>query len=75
MIFRGNLTARQAADRFAQAAFEKPRQVGQLKPSSRSTGPGLHATFRLVDGSRWYEIWLMFDYSGWSIEPVFGCPV
>jgi hypothetical protein len=66
-ITTGHLTAREAADEFARTAFDPPRAVGTWR--NRERGCHHHyADFQLVGGVRWYEVWLLFDYSGWNIE-------
>ena len=61
-----NRTARDAADEFARTAFEEPRKVGVFR--NREHGHHNHyADFQLIDGARWYEVWLLWDYSGWNI--------
>jgi len=53
------ITARQAAERFAETAFDEPRKVGcyLINPSR----------FQLVDGRKWYQINPLPNYAGWEI--------
>lgn len=67
------MTARQAADEFARTAFENPRKVQVFKPTDHPSRD-LCGTFHLVDGCRWYEVWLSFDKRYFNIEPVVSCP-
>lgn len=63
-----NMTARDAAAEFARTAFDDPRTVGTFR--NREHGHHHHyADFQLVGGVRWYEVWLLYDYSAWNIEP------
>ena len=61
MIIRDTkLSARTAADRFAEMAFDEKRKVGKW----------LGNKFQLVGGRQWYEVHLTPDYTGWSIEAI-----
>jgi hypothetical protein len=61
------MNAREAADEFARTAFDEPRKVGRWR--TREHGHISHyADFQLIGGTRWYEVWLLANHSGWNIE-------
>lgn len=55
-------TARDAADRFAATAFGEPRTVGEVKHLRGQL------RFRLVNGTHWYRVSMIPDFSGWEIK-------
>ncbi len=58
------MTARQAADHFAETCWEQPRKVGEWKQV------GLTPTFQLVNGVQWYSVDMLPHGEGWEISAI-----
>jgi uncharacterized membrane-anchored protein len=58
------MTARQAADHFAETAWEQPRKVGKWKHA------GVTPCFQLVRGSQWYSVDILPHGEGWEIAAI-----
>lgn len=63
------LTARQAAEQFAQQYSEEGREVGTVLIAAGAE-PGHNIDFQFVGGVRWYGVRLLPDFSGWDVEPL-----
>lgn len=61
-------TARDAADYFAREAFAEQRKVGEWENVAGSSRHHHCARFRLIGGRQWYGVWMLADYSGFSVE-------
>lgn len=57
-----SMTARDAANYFAENAFEEPRKVGTI-----IAAPDAAMKFQLVNGVQWYAVRILPDYSGWEV--------
>ena len=64
MVFReGQMTARDAAKRFAEEHFDEPRKVGAVVAARDAA-----LKFMLVGGTRWYAVRMLPDFSGWEVS-------
>lgn len=62
-----HLTARQAAELFAETAFEECRQVDPASFPRNDSASGIATTFRLVGGNQTYDVYPVPFEDGWEI--------